>query len=480
VQKKKIFGIVGGLGTLAGGDLLLKLLKSRTVLENQHDFHFLFEQHPYQQIDSTLQNESDVSSRKFYVYEICKGFEEKEVFKVLLPCFASHTFFDQLQSELNIPIVNMLQALEEYIGKKYAKGTKVGVLTSDYVKNSGLFKSYFKEYDLLFPESQNNVMEAVYGEQGIKKGHLNGMAVQYIYQVCQELQEAGCSVILPGITELSLIAEQLWRRGIPFIDVNQVYADYAIDTEVPDRLKPFKLGILGGIGPSATVDFMTKVIKSTPAQKDQDHIKMIVEQNPQIPDRTANLLYNEPDPTIAMFATCKRLEMEGAEAIAIPCNTAHAFVDSIQQHLGIPIINMLSATVEYIVAHFGTDVTVGLAATSGTIKSLVYHDIASIHNLKMIVPDEENQEYVMQSIYGENGVKAGYSSGKCVEDITKAINHLAEQGAEVVILGCTELPIMFPDKTTISLPDGKEVSLVDPTLVLAKRCVEKALNSKAL
>src|SRR5690606_850527 len=115
----------------------------------------------------------------------------------------------------------------------------------------------------------------------------------------------------------------------------------------------FKLGILGGVGPSATVDLMNKIIAHTPARRDQDHIKMIVEQNPQIPDRTANLVYNEEDPTIAMFSTCKRLEAEGADVIAIPCNTAHAFVESIQQYLKIPIINMLDATVDHIVKIYG-------------------------------------------------------------------------------------------------------------------------------
>jgi aspartate racemase len=117
-----------------------------------------------------------------------------------------------------------------------------------------------------------------------------------------------------------------------------------LKTDTNKPVKPFKLGIMGGVGPSATVDFMKKIIQNTPATKDQDHIKMVVEQNPQIPDRTANIVWNETDPTIAMFSTCKRLEQEGADAIAIPCNTAHAFVKNIQEHLNIPILNMLTST----------------------------------------------------------------------------------------------------------------------------------------
>ncbi|RMP70995.1 hypothetical protein ALQ17_200197 [Pseudomonas fluorescens] len=107
----------------------------------------------------------------------------------------------------------------------------------------------------------------------------------------------------------------------------------------------------------------------TPAGKDQDHIKMVVEQNPQIPDRTANLLRDETDPTLALYATCKRLESAGAQAIAIPCNTAHAFVERIQAHLRVPIVNMLSETVEWIVHTHGSGQAVGLLATSGTLQT---------------------------------------------------------------------------------------------------------------
>jgi aspartate racemase len=469
----KTFGIIGGLGTLSGGDIFLKLLKSKTVLENQQDFHFLFEQRPYQHISNRLDNEADVNSRKFYVYNVCKGFEEKKVNNVLLPCFASHTFIDQLQSEINVSVLSLLDALQEHLLTRYEKHAKIGILTSSYVKNSGLLQRYFQDFELCFPKSQDEVMEAVYGEQGIKRGYLDGLPVELVHQACAELLESGCSVILPGITELSLIAEQLWRRGVPLIDVNQVYADYAISKETNKVVKPFKLGILGGVGPAATVDFMSKVIASTPAKKDQEHIKMIVEQNPQIPDRTAHLLHGAADPTISMYSTCKRLEAEGAEAIAIPCNTAHAFVNSIQPHLGIPIINMLNVTIEYIVQQYGRDIAVGLLATSGTIASRVYHQVAELHNLKLFVPEARFQDLVMESIYGIYGVKAGYTTGKCENDIREAIEHLADKGADVFILGCTELPMMFPGITSLML-SNREKELIDPTMVLANKCVALA------
>lgn len=466
--------VIGGLGTLSGGDLFFKLLKNQQVLKNQLNYHFIFEQQPYSQINSALYHEEDIKSRKYYTYNVCKNFESKGVTRVLLPCFASHSFLEELQKEITIPIVNIFEALSKYVQSKVKKGSKIGVLTSDYVKANQLLNSYFQDYDLVFPKAQGRLMEAIYGEQGIKHGHLDGLALEYVYEACMELNEQGCEIILPGITEISLIVEQLWKRGIPIVDVNQIYADYALMNENANPHKAFKLGILGGVGPSATVDFMSKIIQNTPAKKDQEHIKMVVEQNPQIPDRTANLVYHETDPTIAMFSTCKRLEAEGADAIAIPCNTAHAFVNSIQEHLNIPIINMLTTTAEHIKEHFGLQIKVGLLATGGTIQSKVYYDVLKEFGFDIIMPDEQHQGYVMESIYGNDGVKAGYTDGNCKDNILKAADFLIDKGAEVIILGCTELPLIFPNESDI-IKDGGKIPLIDPTLVLAKKIVSMAI-----
>ncbi|MCI9845537.1 aspartate/glutamate racemase family protein [Flavobacterium pectinovorum] len=200
---------------------------------------------------------------------------------------------------------------------------------------------------------------------------------------------------------------------------------------------------------------------------------MIVEQNPQIPDRTANLVRKETDPTIAMYSICKRLEAEGADAIAIPCNTAHAFVESIQEHLKIPIINMLKITAEFILDKFGSKAKVGLLATSGTIQSHVYHEIFKEFNFKVVVPDEMHQQFVMESIYGDHGVKAGFQKGVCKDNIMKAADYLIDNNVDIVILGCTELPLMFKNETEI-IRGNKRIPLVDPTLILAKKIVNIA------
>lgn len=465
--------VIGGLGTLSGGDLFFKLLKNKNVLKNQSDYHFIFEQQPYSQIDLPLHQEEDIKSRKYYTYNVCKNFETRSVTKIVLPCFASHSFIGELQSEINIPIVNIYDALSAYIKERFPTGITIGILTSDFVKQSRELERYFQDYRLVFPDNQNQLMEVIYGENGIKKGHLEGLPLEFIYQACCELTMKGCDIILPGITELSLIAEPLWRRGIQLLDVNQIYADYTLENTAETVDKTFKLGILGGVGPSATVDFMNKIIANTPADKDQDHIKMVVEQNPQIPDRTANLINKETDPTLAMFSTCKRLEAEGADAIAIPCNTAHAFVKGIQEHLSIPIINMLNTTTTYILNQYGKHTKVGLLATTGTIQSEVYHDALLASGLKVITPNEEYQAYVMESIYGKQGVKAGFTTGACKEYLGKAADFVIDQGAELIILGCTELPLLFPSEKAI-VRKNKTIPLVDPTLVLALKIISLA------
>ncbi|GFM85615.1 hypothetical protein PSCICO_10140 [Pseudomonas cichorii] len=469
-------GIVGGLGSLAGGDLFYKLVKSRAVLEDQGRYHFLFEQHPFKDVLLPLDKEANMTSRKFYVFQVCKSFEESGVDAVMLPCFASHTFRAEIQEELGIPVLDMMQALVRHIRLMIKPGTTLGVIASDFVAHSGLFERYLgQDFRIVYPdaEAQSALMDAMYGVNGIKDGHLEGAPLETVYQACLSLQAQGAAVVIPGMTELSLVCPELQRRGVSVLDINEIYASFAtLEKGQPARLA-FKLGIVGGVGPAATVDFMGKVVANTPAGKDQEHIKMVVEQNPQIPDRTASLLHDETDPTMAMYATCKRLESAGANAIAIPCNTAHAFVERIQPHLQVPIINMLTETVEWIVQQYGSGKTVGLLATSGTVQSQVYHEAASRAGLQIITPGLDYQHMVMEAIYGERGIKAGFTEGLCKEQLLLAAEHLCELGADVLILGCTELPLVLAHSEAFQIMDHN-VALVDPTTILALKCIELA------
>jgi aspartate racemase len=223
------------------------------------------------------------------------------------------------------------------------------------------------------------------------------------------------------------------------------------------------------------VDFLEKFVRHTPAQRDQDHIKVMVEQNPQIPDRTDYLLGKGVDPTLALYATCRKLQAGEADLIAIPCNTAHAFVDRIQPHLDIPILNMLTVTVGHIRELFPTLRMVGLLATSGTLASGIYRQSLEAQGLEEITPPPGMQQRVMNAIYGPEGVKAGFIAGQCMEDLSAAVDDLAARGARVIILGCTELPLVYSSGEGRSR-SGHPVLFVDPTEILAIRCVARAMD----
>lgn len=475
-MNKRTLGIIGGLGALAGADLFGKLLKAHAARHAETELHFLLEQHPFRGAGTSLEQDSNVIARKLYVFETGRTLIQRGVDTILLPCFASHVFRDEIQTELEVPVLDMMDALFQYVVARLAPGLRLGVLTSDYVRHAGLFERYFGEhYQLLYPSphEQEGLMEAVYGARGLQVGGEDRFAIDLVGRACHQLQEQQADLLLPGFTELAMVAAELQRLGIALADINEIYAEYALLHQREVASAPFKLGIVGGVGPAATVDFMNKVIRNTPANRDQDHIKMVVEQNPQIPDRTANLLHGETDPTVAMLSTCKRLEADGAHAIAIPCNTAHAFVPSIQPYLSVPVVHMLKETIEHIRKHYGTNGPVGLLATSGTVQSRVYHTIAEAAGLTLIVPDSLHQNLVMGAIYGEQGVKAGYTTGRCKEDLLAAAEHLADSGALVLILGCTELPLLLPQCESFRLGDHT-VALIDPTEILARRCVELA------
>lgn len=470
------FGIIGGLGTLGPADLFCKLARALPTAPGEGQAGVIFEQRPFHEGLHPGAATASQSGRKLYVFDLLRSYESRGAQAILLPCFLSHTFLAELQAEVQVPIVDMVAAVKDDILRRHPGARKIGILTSDYVRARRLFERYFDEADwqIIYPGEKTQVgcvMAAIYAAGGLKSGRASAHSVELLAQACSELVEQGADLIVPGFSEIPVVIDALRGRGFQMLDAHQAYVQSALSVDRVGR-EALKVGVVGGVGPAATVDFLGKVVRNTPARKDQDHIKMVIEQNPQIPDRTANLLRQEADPTIALYATCKRLESEGANVIAIPCNTAHAYVDRIQPYLSIPILNMLTETVRHIVDKYGKGATVGLLATSGTLESRVYHEAAA-GQLELIVPDPEFQAMVMESIYGAQGAKAGHTQGPCADLLRAAIAHLMARDARIHILGCTELPLIFAQTETFQAGGGT-VALVDPTDVLAKRCVQWA------
>lgn len=135
---------------------------------------------------------------------------------------------------------------------------------------------------------------------------------------------------------------------------------------------------------------------------------------------------------------------------------------------------MIQEVVDYIEKNHSQAKTIGLLATSGTIQTKIYHFAFENTGIKMIVPDEAHQELVMQAIYGDNGVKAGFTDGEPKKMLLQAASFLVEQGAQALILGCTELPLLVAGSENYPIA-GKKVVILDPTNVLAKKCTQLML-----
>jgi aspartate racemase len=475
--RERSFGVIGGLSPLADADLLMKLVEATEKHPDAGRFEIVFEQRPF--VRATAAGAA-TTARMLYIFDGIESLRARGAGTIVLPCFLSHTFMEELKANSPLPIADMLDALRGHVRGLASMPRRIGVLTSEPLREQRLFERCFPpdEFEILHPRRNGTldpVTEAVYGANGIRTGGRRDRALRLLRDACADLIAQGAELIVPGMTELALVAAEIGPLSAPIVDPHRAYAHYLVSERFAPVERPFKLGVVGGVGPAATVDFLHKVVRSTPARRDQDHLRLLVEQNPQIPDRTEHLVGEGMDPTLALYATCRKLQAGEADLIAIPCNTAHAFVEEIQSHLDVPIINMLTVTVSHVREAFPALRKVGLLATTGTIASGVYRKELEEHGLEEVVPHPDLQARVMEAIYGPRGVKAGFTSGQCLDDIGAAIDDLVAQGVEIVILGCTELPLLFPRSELIS-GSGQRVTLVDPTEILAKRCVSQAMT----
>lgn len=220
------------------------------------------------------------------------------------------------------------------------------------------------------------------------------------------------------------------------------------------------IGIIGGMGPMATADLFVKIVSKTDADCDQQHAHIIIDNNTQVPDRSAAILSNGPDPLPELIGSAKRLVAAGADVLMMACNTAHYFYDGVQKAVNVPILHMPRETAKK-AAQLGYK-KCGLLATAGMVKSGIYARAFEEVGVELLTPDAAGQKAVMKMIY--DGVKAGKQQYDIAE-VNKAILSLKEQGAECFILGCTELPL------AVEMYGISEKAL-DPTSVLASAALK--------
>lgn len=231
------------------------------------------------------------------------------------------------------------------------------------------------------------------------------------------------------------------------------------------------LGVLGGMGPMATVDFMAKVVRNTPAACDQDHIPMVVCSASNIPDRNAALRGEGADPLPAMRDALRRLEAAGATCIAIPCNTAHMWHRDLQYETPLPILHIVDAVTCELIEQKGD--FIGVLGTTSTIEGRLYQERLSCKGLSCRVPDAVGQDAVMQAI---RLVKAGQIAG-AADILQVQAEALIDAGCSQVVMACTEIPVALA-----SVEETLRTKLVDATEALARACVRvcKAVTTSEL
>lgn len=223
---------------------------------------------------------------------------------------------------------------------------------------------------------------------------------------------------------------------------------------LPDRKT---IGIIGGMGPMATVDLFRKIVENTKASSDSEHLRILIDNNPQIPDRTECILQGSNAPLEAMSESAARLIGAGAELLAIPCNTAHYYYKALADRCSVPILNMPELAAEE--CRKKGYRRVGLLATEGCIKGRVHEPFFQERGIELIYPSEKGIETLMDLIYHD--LKAGKAASP--KRAYEELEAMKTEGAEVFMIACTEL--------TLAFEHDHAFSYLDSTMLLVREAI---------
>jgi len=231
--------------------------------------------------------------------------------------------------------------------------------------------------------------------------------------------------------------------------------------------KELVIGVLGGMGPEATANCFAKLIKNTPAGCDQDHLGIVIVNNPKIPDRTQAILENRPSPVPALCQGVEALKNAGADFVIIPCVTVHYFLEELLEQCILPVLSILDAVSENIRRRHPTIKTVGLLGTSGTVQSKIFQKRLAVEGIDTLVCSDSRQQQVMAAIYDIKNENAPRSPADITGSLSEAASHLVRRGAQGIIAGCTEIPIALAQKD-VSAP------YFDSLQILARAAIRRA------
>jgi len=224
------------------------------------------------------------------------------------------------------------------------------------------------------------------------------------------------------------------------------------------------VGVIGGIGPAATLHLLQALHAATPAETDQDHLRVLVDNNPGLPDRNAALAGEGPSPGPAIAEMARALERSGAELLVMPCNTAHAFQSEIEAAASAPFLSIVDATLEAAFAARPDLRRAGLIAAPGALRAGLYQQAFAARGVECVAPEGELHERLRGLIYR---IKAGDTGPEVRAGVRGVAEVLLAQGADVLVSACTEVPLALSAED-VAAP------LIDSTEALARATVAAA------
>jgi aspartate racemase len=227
------------------------------------------------------------------------------------------------------------------------------------------------------------------------------------------------------------------------------------------------IGILGGMGPEATGFFFDAIVRQTLAASDQRHARILIWNDPAVPPRTDAILGGGPSPLPALLAGVRILERGGAGLIAMPCITAHYWAPQIKAKARVPFVDLIDETVRRAKKEIPHLQKAGLIATTGTVRSGIFHRAFARRGVDLLVPNDRDQARIMDAIYAADGVKAGFKTGRTRASIVRIARRLAERGAQAIVAGCTEIPLVLR-AADLAVP------FLEPMTIGAAACLKKA------
>lgn len=226
------------------------------------------------------------------------------------------------------------------------------------------------------------------------------------------------------------------------------------------------IGIMGGMGPEATLHMYDLILTHTDAGTDQDHIHVIINSYPQVPPRTDAILGTGPSPTPFLVKGVEALLSAGADFVVMPCVTAHYFIPEVREEITFDFVSLLDEAGKWAAKVPGIR-TAGLIASAGAIEARLFHEAFAAQGIGILTPEAQDLSRSMEAVFGPGGIKAGHTTGEPRDKILSAAHALIERGAEAVIAGCTEIPLVLGAED-ISVP------LIEPMTIAAGVCIQKA------